>query len=280
MKAKAYAKLNLYLDIVRVREDGYHELDMIMQEVQLADLLTISPAAELTVDCPSVPMEKNLAYRAAQAFFAATKIAGGARIAIEKHIPSQAGMGGGSSDAACVLKSLNALYGEPLTMEELMALALPLGADVPFALLGGTARARGIGEQLTPLKNRLAAHYLIVKPPVGVPTGQAFHLADTRPKEQLRGNISLCQKALLENDFARFAEHTFNALTAPAIALCPEIRETLAKISACNGCESVFMTGSGSACVGLFSERAAAESACAALQSQLTGYFFAVTENV
>ena len=279
MKAKAYAKLNLYLDIVRVREDGYHELDMIMQEVQLADLLTISPAAELTVDCPGVPMEKNLAYRAAQEFFAATKIAGGARIVIEKHIPSQAGMGGGSSDAACVLKSLNALYGEPLTMEELMALALPLGADVPFALLGGTARARGIGEQLTPLKNRLAAHYLIVKPPVGVPTGQAFHLADTQPKEQ-PGDIALCEKALLENDFARFAEHTFNALTAPAIALCPEIRETLEKISACDGCASAFMTGSGSACVGLFSARAAAESARAALQSQLAGYFFAVTENV
>ena len=279
MKVNAYAKLNLYLDITRLREDGYHELDMIMQEVDLADILTFLPGEELTVECPGVPQEKNLAYRAAQAFFAAAGIRGGIRILIEKHIPSEAGMGGGSSDAACVLRTLNKMYGEPLTKEQLTELAIPLGADVPFALFGGTARARGIGEILSPIGSKLNPHYLILKPEKGVPTGKAFQLADSLPAEDNRGNIESCRKALETGDPDLFAENTYNALTRPGILLCPEIGEVLNALRSQDGCFSAFMTGSGSACVGMFSRSDQAEAAEAILKKRFPRAFCAITQN-
>ena len=280
MKVNAYAKLNLYLDITRVREDGYHELDMIMQEVDLADILTFLPAEELDVECEGVPREKNLAYRAAQAFFAAAQIPPQMHISIEKHIPSEAGMGGGSSDAACVLRTLNEQFGKPLSMERLTELALPLGADVPFALLGGTARAQGIGEKLTPITNRLQAHYLIVKPPRGVPTGKAFQLADSLPREAFSGDILACKEALEKDDPQHFAKNTYNALTRPGILLCPEIDTVLNALRGQDGCFAAFMTGSGSACVGMFRGYDHAETALREMQKTFPEAFCALTRNV
>lgn len=280
MKVKAYAKLNLYLNIVRVREDGYHELDMIMQEVDLADILTLTPATEITVDCPGVAQEKNLAYRAAKAFFQKNGIAGGVQISIEKHIPSEAGMGGGSSDAAAVLRALNDLYGKPLTEKRLWELALPLGADVPFAVSGGTARAQGIGEILTPIQNRLQVSYIIVKPRRGVPTGEAFRLADHQPVEIPPGNIENCICALETGNPELFAENTYNALTHAGKILCPEIQQILATLSKIPGCAAAFMTGSGSACVGMFPETADAESAQQHLKEIFPEAFHALVQNV
>jgi len=278
MIVKAYAKLNLYLDIIRLREDGYHELDMIMQEVELADILTFTPAAELTVQCPGVPMEKNLTFRAARSFYAAANLREGMLISIEKHIPSEAGMGGGSSDAACVLKTLNKIYGFPLSAEQLTELALALGADVPFALFGKTARAQGIGEILSPIENRLCTHYLIVKPPKGVPTGQAFRLADETPQKS-GGNILTCIHALETGDRELFAANTHNALTSPAITLCPEIHTVLSLLKNTDNCTAAFMTGSGSACVGMFRDISAANSAGEQIKNAFPDYFITVTKD-
>lgn len=261
MKYISYAKINLYLNITGIREDGYHLLDMVMQEVDLADILTILPADTLSVECEGVPQEKNLAYRAAKAFFAETGITGGAEIAIEKHIPSEAGMGGGSSDAACVLHALNDIYGAGLSLDALCSIGVKLGADVPFALHGGTCRAQGIGELLSPIANNLRVHYLILKPQGGVPTGDAFRIADSMPREVPEARILSCISAVETGDTERFAKTTFNALTAPALTLCSDIRETLGFLENAPDCICAFMTGSGSACVGMFPEKAAAEAA-------------------
>lgn len=140
---KTAAKLNLLLNITGVREDGYHTLETVMQTVDLYDFMTIDAAGgqiRLTGNLPYIPYnEKNLVYRAAAAFFAATGIPPAARIHLTKHIPVQAGMGGGSGNAAGALLGLNLLYGEPLSRNALAALAGPLGADVPYFLTGGTA---------------------------------------------------------------------------------------------------------------------------------------------
>jgi len=261
MKYIAYAKINLYLNITGIRDDGYHELDMIMQEIDLADVLTIRPADTLTVKCAGVPQEKNLAYRAAKAFFEQTGISAGADISIEKHIPAQAGMGGGSSDAACVLHALNELYETELSIDALAKIGVKLGADIPFALHGGTCRAQGIGEILTPLKNNLSVHYLILKPQNGVPTGEAFRIADSMPQNISEESILSCIKAVEEGNATHFSENTFNALTAPALELCPSIAETLSFLKTSPQCICAFMTGSGSACVGMFPDKSSAEAA-------------------
>ncbi|MBR4079850.1 MAG: 4-(cytidine 5'-diphospho)-2-C-methyl-D-erythritol kinase [Christensenellaceae bacterium] len=204
---------------------------------------------------------KNLAYRAAKAFFAETGITGGAEILIEKHIPAEAGMGGGSSDAACVLHALNSIYAAGLSFDVLSKIGVKLGADIPFALHGGTCRAEGIGELLTPIKNNFPVHYLILKPRSGVPTGDAFRLADSMPQDVPESRILSCIRAVEKGDAELFAKTTFNALTAPALTLCPQIGETLAFLETAADCISAFMTGSGSACVGMFPDRAAAEAA-------------------
>lgn len=257
----AYAKLNLYLNITGIRNDGYHTLDMIMQEIDLADRITIEPADTLSVGCAGIPQERNLAYRAAQAFFAHTGIPAGVRIDIEKHIPSEAGMGGGSADAACVLHALNGIFDAKLSFAELSEIGITLGADVPFALHGETCRAEGIGEILTPIRNALHTHYLILKPQKGVPTGAAFRIADSTPQTPPENSILRCIEAIEQGDPALFAKNTFNALTAPALSLCPPIGETLDFLRNAPQNICAFMTGSGSACVGMFPDEASAKAA-------------------
>ena len=160
----ANAKINLYLEITGTLENGYHALSMIMQSISLCDTLRIAQAEDLCVHCPGVPQEQNSAFRAAQLFFEAAGLAGGAHIEIAKRIPSQAGLGGGSADAAAALLGLNALYGNPLGSGELARIAVQIGADVPFFLKGGCQQCQGIGEVLTPLENALCPYYLVIQP--------------------------------------------------------------------------------------------------------------------
>ncbi|MEI6100598.1 MAG: 4-(cytidine 5'-diphospho)-2-C-methyl-D-erythritol kinase, partial [Eubacteriales bacterium] len=170
MKLYAYAKLNLALKIIGQRPDGYHELDMLMQLISLCDEVIIEKSDYITVRCDTWLPPDNTLSKAASAFFETTGITGGADIYVKKNIPEQAGLGGGSSDGATVLMALNEMYGAGLAKAALIDLGKKIGADVPFFIEGGCARAQGTGEILTPLRNNLDCTYLLAKPAGGVGT--------------------------------------------------------------------------------------------------------------
>lgn len=258
MKVNACAKINLFLDITGIRQDGYHTLEMIMQSVSLCDEVRVSLSDNgITVYTEGIEQEKNIAYRAAKAFFEKTGIQGGLEVHIEKKIPMQAGLGGGSADAAAVLLCANELFGNPLSEEELLLLGNTVGADVPFALKGGTALAKGTGDELADIENRLACAYVIVKPEGGVNTKEAFSLFD-RTKKQGGGDLSACVASLEHADINAFAKNAYNALEPAAKLLCPEINGALTGLLADPDVKCAFMTGSGSACVGICEDEAAA----------------------
>lgn len=268
LREPAYAKVNLSLDVVGRRADGYHLLSMVCQTVSLCDTLTFvrKPGAPLSVrveQAPEIPSgPENLVYRAAERFFAAAgEDDRGVEITIEKHIPAQAGLGGGSADAAAALRGLCRLYGRRLSKETLDSIALAVGADVPFCLCGGTALAEGIGERLTPLKALPRCLFVVVKPPFGVSTKEAYQKIDAAPaaaQPHTPGVLRALQSGSLPALGAQLGNRFSEALSLPQVeALCRRLREAGA-LGAC-------MTGSGSAVFGLFSPddaeraRAAAE---------------------
>jgi 4-diphosphocytidyl-2-C-methyl-D-erythritol kinase len=244
IRLKAYAKLNLSLDVRGKRSDGYHELDTIMQSIGLFDTVAIQKANALRVrfDTDGIDARHNTACTAAEAFFAHTGIPGSADISIQKRIPPMSGMGGASADAAAVLIGLNKLYNANLNSDTLRELGKRVGADVPFALVGGTARAQGIGEALTPLYPRKLFSYVIVKPHAGASTAEVF----TRYRASERISIDTVEYALLKGDAELFSRYAGNALGLAALTIAPEIlRAANALMSA--GAIKAFMTGSGSA---------------------------------
>ena len=184
----AYAKINLMLDIIRRRTDGYHDLFMIMQSVGVADRVTVErePGRKLrlTASIDDIPLDdKNIAWKAAALFFKTTGLRRpGLRIHLEKHIPHAAGLAGGSADGAAVLVALNRLMGTDLSTDQLCAMGVQIGADVPFCIVGGTCLAQGIGEVLSPLKPMPPCHIVLAKPDFGVNTGKAYGLFDTNGK--------------------------------------------------------------------------------------------------
>ncbi len=253
MERRAYAKLNLALAITGRREDGYHTLDMIMQGIGLYDTVWVQKSHRLHVECEAgCDEKKNTAYRAATLFFAETGIVGGADIAIQKNIPAQAGLGGGSSDAAATLRVLNEMYGAGLSPAQMCALALRVGADVPFFLEGGCMRAQGVGERLTPLQNRCGFSYLLVKPEGGVATAQAYLQYHERKKQRV--DVAAAVVALEAGDRKAFYQKTGNALEAAGCVLCPQVGAALADCRA-QGAEFAMMTGSGSCVFAVFSQK-------------------------
>jgi 4-diphosphocytidyl-2-C-methyl-D-erythritol kinase len=182
MLLKAYAKINISLDVVGKREDGYHLLRMIMQNIELYDLIHVNRNINgiiISSNKPYIPTdERNLAYKAAKLFIDKYNIQGGADINIKKNIPVAAGLAGGSTDAAAVLKGMRDIYGINASDEELMELGLRIGADVPYCILGGTALCEGIGEKITPLKSFKNHILIVVKPPFGVSTKEVYQSLD------------------------------------------------------------------------------------------------------
>ncbi|MHC1720224.1 MAG: 4-(cytidine 5'-diphospho)-2-C-methyl-D-erythritol kinase [Clostridiaceae bacterium] len=178
MLLKAYAKINLSLDVVGKRADGYHLLRMIMQSIDLYDLVSIakkSEGVELFCDKPYVPSdERNIAYKAAELFFSEYKIKGGVSIDIKKNIPVAAGLAGGSTDAAAVLRGMRDLYRPEISDVELMKFGIRIGADVPYCILGGTALCEGIGEKVIKLEPFRDKILILVKPPFGVSTKSVY----------------------------------------------------------------------------------------------------------
>lgn len=257
----APAKVNLTLDVLGRRADGYHELKTIMASVSLYDEVTVAPAKEFSLTwegdvCGPLP-ENNTARRAAEAFFSQTGQS--CCIHITKRIPDQAGLGGGSADAAAVLRGLKRLYGG-VEDKALFAMARSIGADVPFCLLGGCALAEGIGERLTPLPLP-DLHLLLLKGQGGISTQALFRsLALPLPHPDTEAALSALSGPA--EDLAPFLQ---NALEPPAIALLPEIGGLKARLLAA-GALCAFMTGSGACVAGLFPGAAQALGALPAFE--------------
>ena len=250
---EAAAKLNLSLDITGLREDGYHLLDSVMQSISLYDRIALTKREEgifLTVDRPNIPNDsKNTAYKAAAAFFLATGIKGGIEIFLEKHIPSRAGMGGGSADAAAVLVGLNQLYQTGLSGEKLQEIGLKVGADVPFCIVGGTARVRGIGEVVEPTAPLNMARFVVVKPRgKGVDTKAAYECYDKMGSSK-RPDTEGLLRAIMSGNISSFSQYMYNVLE-PSTPLS-EIREIKQNMLD-YGANAAMMTGSGAAVFGIF----------------------------
>lgn len=272
IKKKAHAKINLALKITGRREDGYHELDMIFLELELSDDIEIKKIPEgirLTCSDASLPTdERNLAYRAARLMMQEYDIGSGVDITIEKRIPAQAGLGGGSSNAACVLKCMNELFELNRSDEELEKLAVRLGADVPFFIKGGLARAKGIGEELEDLGAFPKWPILIVKPEISVSTPWAYRAFDEMKKTDAPVDPEAALTVLRSGSIGKLAEILGNDLEAPVIREFPVIGEIKKKMTD-HGAAAAMMTGSGSAVFGLFDSMEKA-AACAAAMEEVS----------
>lgn len=253
---EAPAKVNLFLDIKGRRDDGYHEIETVMHLIDWKDGIRISLCEEgINVRCsdPSIPGgEGNLAYKAAKLFLENCGIKKGVAIYLDKKIPSEAGLGGGSSDAAYVLKGLNELLGCNIPQNELSSWASKIGSDVPFFIFEKTALSAGRGEIISPLKNENILYMLLVKPDFSVSTPQAYRLFK---KEEVKEMPDL--KAFLagwENcDIISIAENMVNVLETPVIKIYPQIAEIKEDLKAA-GALNALMSGSGSAVFGIFAE--------------------------
>jgi len=258
LELKAYAKINLTLDVLYRRPDGYHQLRSVMAQISLYDRVRLAAAGDVSLAC-SLPLPAdNTAMRAARLFYGAT--GRGAGIYIEKRIPSEAGLGGASADAAAVLHGLNRLYGRPVPAEELLKMGLEVGADVPFCMTGGLALAEGVGEELTPLPY-LPMELVIAKGAAGVSTAGLFR-GLSLPVEH--PDTAAAIAAIEAGEAAALPPHCRNALEPAATTLCPEIamvKEALLRA----GAAAAFMTGSGAAVVGIFPDAKSADAAAAGL---------------
>ena len=246
---KSYAKINLALNVVSKRSDGYHELDGIMLPIELHDSIIISKLKNddnfVTVDDFSNGLvHYNLATTAINALAKKYHFSERFRVYIHKVIPMQAGLGGGSSNAAFTMKAVNSMLKLNISDEELIKLAAPLGADIPFFINCKPARCKGIGEKFTNVEVKNNYYVLITKPKSGCSTKEVFAIADTKPYKQF--DIDKVQKALEEGDDETLANSIGNSLEEAAISLVPEIQELKDKLKDL-GLKIVMMTGSGSA---------------------------------
>lgn len=266
--ANAYAKINWCLDITGRRKDGYHLLDMLMQPVSLADTLIFRESNALSFHTEGSPVPEgadNLVLRAARKL---QPLNGGrgADITLIKRIPSGAGLGGGSADAACALKALRRFWNLSVSDEQLMEIGLSLGADVPFCLYGRPARVRGIGEILEPVELHVPARLLIVKPKDSLATPAVFRAYDEgtgSTASDIPGAVSALQK----QDYAALTGRLRNALYPPALRLLPGLNEVLEALTLA-GALFAAMSGSGSACFGVFQDKTSAALARTALENK------------
>lgn len=254
MKIKAYAKINLSLDITGKREDGFHTLDTVMQSVSVCDEVEINrveePGVRLRCSKEYLPVdEKNTAYRAAQLFLRRCGLEGeGVELSIRKTIPSRAGMGGGSADAAAVLLGLNQLYGAGLDLAGLVSLGVQVGADVPFCIRGGACRCTGVGEILEPAPSLPDCFLVICKPPAGMSTPRAYALVDRYPLPRVQNTPKLL-RALESGDLRRIGKSLSNRFDE-TMRLMQVKNIKRAMLSA--GAFGAMMTGSGSAVYSIF----------------------------
>lgn len=276
LSTNAYAKINLYLDVTGIRDNGYHNIKSIMQTVDLYDRVTVktfeskvgTSDIELTCSDPAVPLgEKNIAHKAAIAFFREVGIGSfDCRVHITKHIPMEAGLAGGSTDAAAVLRLLNKLYGEPFDVRGLCDIGARLGADVPFCIVGGTCLCEGIGEILTPLPPMPDCFIAVARGGEGVSTPVAYGLVDeqwNRNFTKSDGDFEKISSALDGGDLQGIADSMYN-IFEDVILPRHEIASYLRRVMADHRAIGAMMSGSGPSVFGIFTDKDNAEKSAEA----------------
>lgn len=248
ISVKAPAKINLTLDVLAKRPDGYHEVEMVMTTVDLADRvdLTLLDSNEIKLDCSAsfVPDDfRNHAFKAAQLLMERFPINKGVRIYIDKQIPVAAGLAGGSSDAAATLRGLNKLWNLGLSVEQLAEIGAEIGSDVPFCVYGGTALAKGRGEKLTHLPSPAPCWVILAKPPVGVSTADVY--GNLRVNEiAVHPSTADMLQAIREQDFSLMCRSLGNVLEDVTLRLYPQVRQ-IKELMQVSGADGVLMSGSG-----------------------------------
>lgn len=281
MRIKAYAKINISLDIVGKRQDGYHLLEMIMQTIDIYDEIEVEKIKSgIVISCnkPYVPNDdRNLAYKAAKVFKEHFNITEGVKINITKNIPVCAGMAGGSTDGAAVLKLLNKLFKVNASDEELMKLGLTLGADVPYCIAGGTAICRGIGEEITKLKPFKDKILVVVKPPFGVSTKAVYQGFDLNKVRNHPNNEALIEA--IEKDDLNFVSNNMKNLlenvTLRKHKVLISIKEELKSL----GALGAMMSGSGPTIFAFFDDMLKAQNAFEKMKNKYQDTFITRTIN-
>ena len=275
---KCNAKINLSLDVIGKREDGYHNIELVFLEINLADEVTVSLRDDgnikLICNDPTLPSDdKNIAYKAAALFFSEYGKNYGADIILKKNIPHGAGLAGGSADAAGVLRALNILLSEPFSKEKLMRLGTKLGADVPFCILGGCAFAEGIGDILTPLPKPDGLYYVLVKPEQSISTAYVYQNLDLnkRPDTLNVKNVVNAIKSNDKNAFYKYAGNIMETVTASKFPIINKIKEALIK----NGSKKALMSGSGTTVFGIFESLSTAKNVAELLKKEYKNVYLA-----
>ena len=271
IELKALAKINLGLDVLGKRENGYHDVRMIMQSIYLYDDVKIEKTEEsgifLETNLHFLPTDSsNIAYKAAQMLLEEFDLSQGVKIGLNKHIPVAAGLAGGSSNAAAVLFGMNRLFALHLTQEELMERGVKLGADVPYCIMRGTVLAEGIGEQLHKLPAMPKCTVLIAKPPVSVSTKMVYEALDAK-EILVHPDIDGLIQGLEQGSLRRVASCMGNVLEDVTIPMYPVIDKIKEEMQAC-GALNAMMSGSGPTVFGLFENRADARKAQARIREK------------
>lgn len=283
IERKAYAKINLGLDVLRRRADGYHEVKMVMQTVDIWDKLTFAvkedPGIELSVGDAALPAgEDNLICRAARLIMEEKKIKQGVKITLEKHIPIAAGMAGGSTDAAAVFHGLNELFGLSMSMEEMKKLGVRIGADVPYCIMGGTALSEGIGEVLTPLPAPPQCILVVAKPDIDVSTKFVYenlHADRLKNHPDIDGMVQAIGDGSLDGIVSRLG-NVLETVTVKEYPVIEEIKKQMEE----KGAEGALMSGSGPTVFGIFTKKEPAQAAADAIKESglarqvfITGFY-------
>ena len=279
IKQKAFAKVNIGLDVLRRRPDGYHELKMIMQTVDICDDLCFEKTNEsgihLRIDGADLPAdESNLAYRAAALIMEEKQIREGVSVTLKKRIPIAAGMAGGSADAAAVMRGLNALFEMDYSVEDLQKLGVKLGADIPYCILGGTMLSEGIGEVLTPLPAPPECHLVVAKPDIDVSTAFVYRNLQV-DRLSFHPDIDGMAEALAAGDLKGITDRMGNVLETVTVREYPVIDKIKRRMCEL-GAENALMSGSGPTVFGIYKEKELAENAAEAFKEEkLAGTVFA-----
>lgn len=267
IEINAFAKINLTLDILHKRSDGYHEVAMVMQAVSLKDKVTVQRAGDIVVstNIPELACdESNLAYKAAKLVKNTYGVNEGAKIFLEKHIPMAAGLAGGSADAAAVLRALNKLWSLDLETEELKRLGAMLGSDVPFCLVGGTMLATGRGEILAPLPALPDCYLVLAKPRISVSTAWVYQHYNA-DKVERHPNTEAMRRYLQQRDIQGAAKEICNVLESVTIPQHPEIAYLKQQMTDYGAINSM-MSGSGPTVFGLMPDETTAQAAAEKLR--------------
>ena len=275
----AYAKVNLTLTVTGRRADGYHTIESLFQSVSLCDKLTLEQRERgfWLNETAGIPAEENIITRADRLLRREFPNLGGVAVTLEKNIPTQAGLGGGSTDAAAYLRGMDRLYGLGLGREGLRALAAELGADVPFCLRGGTMLAQGIGEELSLLPDMPHCWVVLCKPPFAVPTKEVYQEIDSVDILEHPDNKGM-MAALNQGDYegvCAYLSNVMETVTAAKRRQIGEIKSFLAE----NGADGTLMSGSGPTVYGLFSDESRAKTAAKMLRRRFADTFLTETCN-